>query len=463
MAHWRVLAAVGSIMWGVYFIYDIPASLSIPLSQHLSLSDHQLAYLVSLLYTVYAAPNTVLPFFSGAAVQRFGERTLLLIIMSSIILGQLLFAVAVQTKFQLGMIAGRALIGLGGEVVGVLGCEIITRWFQDKRLSLALAINLGTGRLGSVANTILIPRLIEPYGIVSVTWIATVLSLGISTIGLVLLLTIPDPTPDRPLPINDTTNTNTNPRPSIIPSIRHFHPVYWHLALICLLGYGCLNTFTNSAQRFLATAFYNNNQRTAGEALSILFILSGILVPPFGFLLDWFSSRGYPRALFASNILLIIAHAIFLTRALPTPVFSLVILGAADALLNVSLWAGVARCLILARRAPSPPCLSTRTPLLNTIPQDHGRSYNFISSYSRPTAKPEEDDEEEESPEAIRTLGLGIMASLMNISTVLVPIPLAVIENAAGFEGVEGVFLVLGVLGALVSGALWVWWPGGDG
>jgi hypothetical protein len=36
----------------------------------------------------------------------------------------------VQTKIELGMIIGRAFIGLGGEVVAVLGCEIITRWFQ---------------------------------------------------------------------------------------------------------------------------------------------------------------------------------------------------------------------------------------------------------------------------------------------------------------------------------------------
>ncbi|KAL2870527.1 uncharacterized protein BJX67DRAFT_377883 [Aspergillus lucknowensis] len=89
MTHWRVLAAV---------VYDIPAPLSIPISEHLSFSDHQTAYLVSLLYTVYSAPSIVLPFLSGTAVQRFGERRLLLATLSTIAIGQLLFALAVQTK-----------------------------------------------------------------------------------------------------------------------------------------------------------------------------------------------------------------------------------------------------------------------------------------------------------------------------------------------------------------------------
>ncbi|BCS28991.1 uncharacterized protein APUU_70561S [Aspergillus puulaauensis] len=98
---WHVLAASAAINWSTYFIHDVPASLSTPLSEHLSLPDQQYAYLVSLLYAVYAVPNTVLPFFAGPAVQRFGERAVLLGTISSIVTGQLLFALSVATKFQL--------------------------------------------------------------------------------------------------------------------------------------------------------------------------------------------------------------------------------------------------------------------------------------------------------------------------------------------------------------------------
>ncbi|CEL10020.1 hypothetical protein ASPCAL13147 [Aspergillus calidoustus] len=463
MAHWRVLAAVGMMNWGVYFIYDMPASLSTPLSKHLSFSDHQTAYLVSLLYSVYSVPNTVLPFFAATAVQRFGERTLLIGIVSSIALGQLLFALAVQTKIELGMIIGRAFIGLGGEVVAVIGCEIITRWFQHNRLSLALAINLCLARFGSVSNSIIIPILIEPYGVVTVTWLATLLSLGMPIIGLISLLTTPDPATeaDETLLTPENPDTNLPAKPiSAISSLRHFPRVFWHLAIICLLSYSCINTFTNSAQRLLATRFYDGDQAAAGEAVSILFMLSGFLVPPFGFLLDTLDSRGYPHALITSNALLCLAHGIFLTCSVSSPVVPLCLLGAADALLGVAFWGSVTRCLLSfasqSHLEPQPHVISNCSTSYKDEPD------RLLSGGLDTTAV---SIEEVANPgilpmhgEAIRTLGLGIMTSLMNICTTIVPLFLAVVENAEGFMGLEVVFLTLAFLGCVVCVRLaWTW------
>ncbi|KAL4879715.1 major facilitator superfamily domain-containing protein [Aspergillus karnatakaensis] len=450
MKHWVVLAAVGSINWGTYFIYDIPAALSTPLSEHLSLSDHQFAYLISLLYTVYAAPNTVLPFFSSAAVQRFGERRLLIVIVSAIVFGQLLFALAVHARFQLGLVIGRALLGLGGEVVGVLGVEIVTRWFQDRRLSLALALNLGAGRLGSVANTVIVPRLIDPYGVVAVTWIATVLTLGVCIVGLVSLFAV---TGTEHQASASAKREDEAEDEDAVPSFpfRAFPPVFWYLAVICLLGYGCLNAFTNSAQRFLATRFYEDDQRAAGSAMSILFIFSGLLVPTFGFLLDNLHPMNLPRALVVSNILLLLGHFTLLSSATDSPLPPLSLLGAADALLTVAFWASVARCLLILSSPAHRPLLSSK----DALSMD---GYQSIPSAPEPTSPRylfTEDEEANTGPdsipgETIRTLGIGIMTSLINIATAVVPLPLAVVETLTGFAGVEGVFLGLAGAGGLV-------------
>ncbi|KAL4755192.1 hypothetical protein BDW72DRAFT_200218 [Aspergillus terricola var. indicus] len=396
MTHWRVLAAVAAMNWGGFFIYDIPASLSTPLLKHLSLSDHQFAYLVSVLYTVYAIPNTVLPFLTGPAVQRFGDRAVLLTITSSIILGQLIFAVAVHTRFELGMIVGRVLIGLGGEVVGA-------------------------GRLGSVANTAITPRLIELYDVTSATWIATALSLGGTTLGAIYLLTITKRGADY-----SQVGTEDNPK-SVVPlSFHQFPHGYWLLALICLLSYGCLNTFTNSAQRFLATRYYHGDQRAAGSALSNIFLLS--------------------------------AHAIFLTGVSTSPTFPLCLLGTADALFSVSFWASVVRCLL-----PLPFPTETHphnTPLLKT--EDGRTEQLYVSHLSSTISDPPESAEEGFGDErraggpavsqsdAVRTLGLGMMSSILNTSGAVVPVALAVMENLAGLSGLEAVFLALALAGFLV-------------
>ncbi|KAI9370032.1 major facilitator superfamily domain-containing protein [Aspergillus egyptiacus] len=463
MAHWSVLAAVCSLNWALFFIYDLPATLSIPLCSHLSLTDHQLSYLISLLYTVYAAPNTILPFFSGAAVQRFGATAVLTLTMSTIILGQTLFALTVEAKLPLGMIIGRALIGLGAEVVGVVGVEIITRFFQDKNLSLALAINLSAGRMGSVANTLLVPRLLEPYGTVGATWIATLLTLTVATICALYLITISSSSKDQPR--NLTEDTDTDNHPSIAFPLRHFPPVFWQLALLCLLGYGVLNTFTNSAQRFLAIHFYHGNQRQAGSEMSILFLIASLLVPIFGLLLDSLPATSYPAALITANILLVLAHTIFFIDTRPNnpstapAIPPLALHGTADALLTVAFWASVARCLldVDVNLPPSP-----RLPLFKNENQVYDPNYetfplenNHISTTPEPESNSEPQTSTAPIPEALRTLGLGIMASLMNLATVVVPVPLAVMENRAGFAVVEAVFVGLGGLGL---GVIWLGW-----
>lgn len=111
-------------------VYSLPASLSVPLSAHLALAESQYAYLISALYTTYVVPNSVLPAFSGPLVQRCESKAVLLMTATSVVMGQLLFALAVQVRSQLWMILGRVFIGLGAEVIGVLGSEIIARWFK---------------------------------------------------------------------------------------------------------------------------------------------------------------------------------------------------------------------------------------------------------------------------------------------------------------------------------------------
>lgn len=111
-------------------VYDLPTSLSEPLRLHLSLSESQYAYLISLLFTIYSAPNTILPFFSGILTQLFGERQIWCATGACIVVGQLLFAFGVQVQQIWLIILGRVIIGLGGEIIGVLGYNVVTRWYS---------------------------------------------------------------------------------------------------------------------------------------------------------------------------------------------------------------------------------------------------------------------------------------------------------------------------------------------
>lgn len=130
---------------------------------------------------------------------------------------------------------------------------------------MALAINLSSWRLGSVTDSILIPRLAKVHGVVAAGWMGTVLALGVSVLSASYLVSIRD---------SVCTETNDDEgdvegRERNVSTLAIFSKcpwIFWQLGIIGMLGYGSINTFTNSAQRFLAFTFYGGDQRAAGSA-----------------------------------------------------------------------------------------------------------------------------------------------------------------------------------------------------
>jgi MFS family permease len=76
-------------------------------------SDYEFNF--GLLYTLYSAPNVILPFFGGYLVDRIGVRTCLLIFCTLITVGQLLFSFGISIHSWPVMFIGRLVFGLGGE------------------------------------------------------------------------------------------------------------------------------------------------------------------------------------------------------------------------------------------------------------------------------------------------------------------------------------------------------------
>jgi nitrate/nitrite transporter NarK len=127
---------------------------------------------------------------------------------------------------------------------------------SDRTLALALAVLLCISRVGSVATSIVTPRLTQAYGVLTATWISTVVAVVV-TLSCAAYLLIMD--------------TAASKRAKIVPSykesIHHFPRVFWLLAIICVATYGCLGPFNNSAQRFLSSRFYDGDERAAGLAV----------------------------------------------------------------------------------------------------------------------------------------------------------------------------------------------------
>ena len=174
--------------------------------------------------------------------------------------------------------------------------------------------------------------------------------------------------------------------------------------------------------------------------LSINYFLGSVLVPPFGLLLEspQFTT---PYALLISNIILLVAHLALYTRIMGVTL-PLSLLGIADALFGAALWAGLARVILHTTGPKSSPNLESREHLLSDIPEGDRGGVSNINAVS------------DIKGEDLQAIGFGIAFAVLNLSTAVIPVPLSIIENAAGYPGLEAAFVVLAGSGCLACVAL---------
>ena len=129
-----------------YLFRTINALIAGDLAAELNLTAADLGFLTSIYFLVFAAAQ--LPF--GALLDRHGPK----IIQSALLLlasaGALLFALA---DGLLGLVVGRALVGLGVALALMAGFKAIVVWFPPERVALANGWLVMLGALGAVTAT----------------------------------------------------------------------------------------------------------------------------------------------------------------------------------------------------------------------------------------------------------------------------------------------------------------------
>lgn len=134
------------------------------------------------------------------------------------------------------------------------------------------------------------------------------------------------------------------------------------------------------------------------------------------------------------------------------PIVPLFLLGVAYALYGVAFWAALARSLLSIVES-----MSKKAILDSSDENSHDDiGYGTIrppttSSGDLFDANESTNELEEACADSLITLGYGIMTSLNNLSTAVVPIFLAKIETLVGFKGLELVFIILSLLGLCAS------------
>ncbi|KAI9345577.1 major facilitator superfamily domain-containing protein [Obelidium mucronatum] len=171
LAHWKLLLVASFLMTGNYFNFDFPASVAEALQQWLGSEEDKFRWQLSWMYSSSSLPNIFFPVIGGLLVDRIGPGPMIIVFSALVLIGQVMFALALSSKNFALLLVGRTLFGLGGESLEVAVASILTDWFSGRGLAFALAINLAYARVVTASNDAISPILASKYTVVFAAWV----------------------------------------------------------------------------------------------------------------------------------------------------------------------------------------------------------------------------------------------------------------------------------------------------
>ncbi|MDT8400983.1 MAG: MFS transporter [Bacteroidales bacterium] len=180
---WTMLILLSALMFATYWFQDFYGGLKGLMESELGFTSEEFGRVIGL--------TTIANMFGmiivgGIILDKWGIRLAGLVFGGLAAVGGALNALATAGVFgdshniQLTMmIVGRILFGTGLEVTCVVATRTIVKWFKGYELALAMAINVGFGRLGSALGIAISPDIAAGHVAPAVTFAATLMFLAL--------------------------------------------------------------------------------------------------------------------------------------------------------------------------------------------------------------------------------------------------------------------------------------------
>ena len=334
--------------FGDYYCFDNVGATHSHLKTQLHLPREKFEYYYSLLYSVYSFPNIILPFIGGLLIALLGLRVMYVVFGVSIIFGQFIFAFGSQWESITLMLIGRVIFGIGGESINICQTAMIVKWYFKSEISFPLGISLTVSRLGSVLNDVLSPRIANDDDATNAYWFGLMLCI-LSFVAIIILCMI-DYAKDQTMKERDEAESTmrrndgealVNSNESWIDTLLHFNSLFWVISIICLVLYGTVLPFN-----YIATGFFcdtslksypqSEAKNIAGIYMGVPFLISALMVPVFGIIIDKFGKRAYITLL--SGVLCVLSFVLFY---LLEPIIPLIILGLTYSIFAAVIWPSI--------------------------------------------------------------------------------------------------------------------------
>lgn len=180
---WLMLILLSALMFATYWFQDFYGGLKGLMESELGFSSEQFGRIIGL--------TTIANMFGmiivgGIMLDKWGIRVAGLVFGGLAAVGAAISAFATlgtfgdepSTKLYM-MIIGRILFGSGLEVTCVVATRTIVKWFSGYEMALAMAINIGFGRLGSALGIAISPDIANGHVSTAVSFAATLIVIAL--------------------------------------------------------------------------------------------------------------------------------------------------------------------------------------------------------------------------------------------------------------------------------------------
>lgn len=255
---WRVLIITCFLTFGGYYIYDFPGSIGT--GRHDSIEsrfeDHGKSYTQEMnqaLYSVYSWPNTVLAFFGGILIDNvLGLRKAMLLFVTLVTLGSIIFWIGVWTVQYPVLLVGRLVFGFGNESLSVSQSAFVARWFNASRgMALAFGITISFSRVGSSFNFLFSPMIAEKLNVQTASLVGFFCCL-VSLLSCFGLIAFDIYGARKGLVPPETKETNA---PFKIADVKKMPPRFWLISLICVSVYCSIFPFIGIAKNYFEVKY----------------------------------------------------------------------------------------------------------------------------------------------------------------------------------------------------------------
>ena len=270
---WTVLILLSALIFATYWFQDFLGGLKGLMESELGFTSEQFGKILGMTTVANMVGMIIV---GGIILDKWGIRVAGLAFGGLAAVGGAIVAMGSAGVFGedkgtmlVTMIIGRVLFGSGLEVTCVVATRTIVKWFKGYEMALAMAINVGFGRLGSALGLAVSPDIASGHVSPAVTFAATLMGLALI---LFLIYTFFDRKIDKQKAAGTTVVVEEEEFKFSDLGKLLTNPSFIYIALLCVTFYAAVFPFIQYAPDMLVNKFaFAYNLPSDGSGDIILF------------------------------------------------------------------------------------------------------------------------------------------------------------------------------------------------